>query len=63
MQDKQFMKEMLTESAHAYKAGRMDRRTFLALCGASGVAMNAGRAAHIMATRLKPALQRLHLVA
>ncbi|MFV1442990.1 extracellular solute-binding protein [Phaeobacter sp. JH20_30] len=41
MQDKQFMKEMLTESVHAYKAGRMDRRTFLALCGASGVAMNA----------------------
>ena len=41
MHDKQFKKEMLTESAHAYRAGRMDRRTFLALCGASGVAMNA----------------------
>jgi putative spermidine/putrescine transport system substrate-binding protein len=33
MQDKQFMKEMLTEGAHAYKEGRMDRRSFLALCG------------------------------
>ncbi len=41
MQDKQFMKEMLTESAHAYKDGRMDRRLFLAMCGASGVAMSA----------------------
>ena len=41
MHDKQFKKEMLIESAHAYNEGRMDRRTFLALCGASGVAMNA----------------------
>ena len=41
MQDKQFMKEMLTDGAHAYKEGRMDRRTFLALCGASGVALSA----------------------
>jgi putative spermidine/putrescine transport system substrate-binding protein len=41
MQDKQFIKEMLTDSAHAYKEGRMDRRTFLALCGASGFALNA----------------------
>ena len=41
MQDKQFMKEMLTEGAKAYQAGKMDRRLFLAMCGASGVAMNA----------------------
>lgn len=41
MQDKQFMKEALIDSAHAYKAGRMDRRTFLALCGMAGVATSA----------------------
>lgn len=41
MQDKQFIKETLLESAHAYRAGRMDRRSFLALCGMSGVAMSA----------------------
>jgi len=38
MHDKQFMKETLVDSAHAYKDGRLDRRTFLALCGAAGVA-------------------------
>lgn len=38
MHDKQFMKETLIDSAHAYKDGRLDRRTFLALCGAAGVA-------------------------
>ena len=38
MHDKQFMKETLVESARAYRAGRMDRRVFLALCGAAGVA-------------------------
>ena len=38
MHDKQFMKETLIQSAHAYKDGRLDRRTFLALCGAAGVA-------------------------
>jgi len=41
MLGRQFMKETLQDSAHAYKEGRMDRRTFLALCGASGVAMSA----------------------
>lgn len=41
MHDKQFKKEMLLEGAQAFRSGRMDRRTFLALCGASGVAMNA----------------------
>ncbi len=41
MQDKQFMKEALIDSAHAYKAGKMDRRTFLALCGMAGVATSA----------------------
>ena len=41
MIDKQFKKEMLLEGAEAFKAGRMDRRTFLALCGISGVAMTA----------------------
>lgn len=41
MHDKQFVKETLLESAYAYKAGKMDRRTFLALCGAAGVATSA----------------------
>ncbi len=41
MHDKQFMKETLLDGARAYRAGRMDRRTFLALCGAAGVATNA----------------------
>lgn len=41
MHDKQFMKETLLDSAHAYKAGKMDRRTFLVLCGMAGVATNA----------------------
>ena len=36
MSDKQFMRETLVEGAHAFKAGKMDRRTFLALCGATG---------------------------
>lgn len=41
MQDRQFTKEMLLDGARAYRDGRLDRRTFLALCGASGVAMSA----------------------
>jgi putative spermidine/putrescine transport system substrate-binding protein len=36
MRDKQFMKETLTEGAQAFKAGKMDRRAFLALCAATG---------------------------
>ena len=35
------MKEALLESAHAYKEGRMDRRTFLMLCGVAGIATQA----------------------
>jgi len=38
MQDKQFMKDTLIDSAHAYKEGRLDRRTFLTLCAIAGVA-------------------------
>ncbi|MFZ9950354.1 MAG: extracellular solute-binding protein [Gemmobacter sp.] len=38
MHDRQFMRETLIESARAYQAGRMDRRTFLALCGMAGFA-------------------------
>jgi putative spermidine/putrescine transport system substrate-binding protein len=38
MHDRQFMRETLIEGARAYQAGRMDRRTFLALCGMAGVA-------------------------
>ncbi|MCH9748386.1 MAG: extracellular solute-binding protein [Alphaproteobacteria bacterium] len=41
MHDKQFMKETLQDSAKAYQEGRLDRRTFLALCGASGIALTA----------------------
>ncbi len=40
MHDREFTKDVLTQSATAFKDGRMDRRVFLALCGASGVAMN-----------------------
>ena len=39
MQDKQFMRETVTEAAHAFRAGRLDRRSFLALCGMAGVAL------------------------
>jgi len=38
MHDRQFMRETLIEGARAYQAGRMDRRTFLALCGMAGFA-------------------------
>lgn len=41
MHDKQFMAETLLESARAYKAGRLDRRSFLVLCGMAGVATQA----------------------
>jgi putative spermidine/putrescine transport system substrate-binding protein len=41
MFDKQMMRDTLTEGALAYKAGRLDRRSFLVLCGMSGVAMQA----------------------
>ncbi|MEZ5775235.1 MAG: hypothetical protein R3D33_11185 [Hyphomicrobiaceae bacterium] len=36
MHDKQFMREMLADGARALKDGRMDRRTFLVLCGMAG---------------------------
>ncbi len=39
MHDKQFMRETVTEAAHAFRAGRLDRRSFLALCGMAGVAL------------------------
>ena len=39
MLDKQFMRETLTDGAKAYKAGRLDRRGFLLLCGMVGVAL------------------------
>lgn len=41
MYDKQFTREALVESARAYRDGKMDRRLFLALCGAAGVATSA----------------------
>lgn len=36
MHDKTFMRETLTEGARAFQSGRMDRRTFLSLCAATG---------------------------
>jgi putative spermidine/putrescine transport system substrate-binding protein len=47
MQDKQFMRETVTDAAHAFRGGRMDRRSFLAICGLAGIALPsvlAGRA-------------------
>lgn len=41
MHDKQFMRETLIESAQAFREGRMDRRSFLVLCGLAGVATSA----------------------
>jgi putative spermidine/putrescine transport system substrate-binding protein len=38
MHDKQFLRETLLEGAQAFQAGRMQRRTFLALCGMAGFA-------------------------
>ncbi len=38
MQDKQFMRETLLEGAKAFKAGKMERRTFLSLCAMTGFA-------------------------
>jgi len=39
MFDKKMMRETVTEGAREFKAGRLDRRAFLALCGMSGVAL------------------------
>ena len=41
MHDKQFMREAALEGAKAFKEGRMDRRTFLVLCGMAGIATQA----------------------
>lgn len=41
MKDNQFMKETLVEGAHAFKAGKMNRRSFLTLCAMAGVASTA----------------------
>lgn len=41
MQDRQFMRESVVEAAHAFKSGRMDRRSFLAICGLAGIALPA----------------------
>ncbi|MGB7262395.1 MAG: extracellular solute-binding protein [Albidovulum sp.] len=41
MHDKQFMRETVAEGAKAFKEGRMDRRSFLVLCGMAGVASQA----------------------
>ena len=38
MQDRTFAREMALEGAKAFRAGRLDRRTFLALCALTGVA-------------------------
>ena len=39
MHDKQFIRETAVEAALAFRAGRLDRRSFLALCGLAGVAL------------------------
>lgn len=47
MHDKQFMRETLLEGAQAFQAGKLGRRSFLALCGMAGFAsasVLAGRA-------------------
>ncbi len=47
MHDKQFLRETLLDGAKAFQAGRMERRSFLALCGIAGFAsanVLAGRA-------------------
>jgi putative spermidine/putrescine transport system substrate-binding protein len=36
MQDENFRRETLTDGAKAFKSGKMDRRSFLALCAATG---------------------------
>lgn len=41
MHDRQFVRETLTQGAQAFRAGRLDRRTFLALCGMAGIASQA----------------------
>ena len=38
MQDKQFMREAVYKAAHDFQAGKLDRRSFLVLCGMAGVA-------------------------
>jgi putative spermidine/putrescine transport system substrate-binding protein len=38
MQDRLFMKEMATQAATAFTSGKLDRRSFLALCGIAGIA-------------------------
>jgi hypothetical protein len=44
MKDQAFLNEMAREGAVAFKAGRLDRRSFLMLCGMAGVATLAVRA-------------------
>ncbi len=39
MYDKQFIRETIVEGAEAFRAGRMDRRSFMALCGMAGIAL------------------------
>lgn len=38
MQDKTFMRELAVDAARTFKAGKLDRRLFLGLCAAAGVA-------------------------
>ena len=47
MHDKNFMRETLLQGAQAFQAGKLQRRSFLALCGMAGFAsasVLAGRA-------------------
>lgn len=44
MKDKTFLNEMAREGAIAFKSGRLDRRSFLMLCGLAGVATLAVKA-------------------
>ncbi|MBI1386096.1 MAG: extracellular solute-binding protein [Rhizobiales bacterium] len=38
MRDQQFLREAVYQAAHDFKSGRLDRRSFLVLCGMAGVA-------------------------
>ncbi|MGB7205669.1 MAG: twin-arginine translocation signal domain-containing protein, partial [Anderseniella sp.] len=38
MKDKQFMREAVYQAAHEFKAGKLDRRSFLTLCAMAGIA-------------------------
>lgn len=53
MQNKQSLRETVAEAAYAFRAGRLDRRSFLALCGLAGVALPSVLAGRAEAQRVK----------